>query len=374
MRYGRSVTRTLNALVLGAGGNVSQSILKALALSPLPTRVIAACISPASMGLYMADRAYLSPLARDPDFMPWLSELCERERIDVVMSGSEIVLESLAPEAEAIRARTGAVSIVSSPEILRIGRDKLVTCQWLGGAGLPVPGCASLADAGAVDELVSRYGFPLVAKPRLGKGSDGILILRDDGDLERVLGAEDLSLREVVQRRLEPSDLVLQEYLGEDQEEYTAGCFCDRDGELRGTIVLRRRLQSGTTVVAELGEFPDVRETAGAIAAALGALGPCNVQLRIHSGRPVPFEINPRFSGTTALRARMGFNEVEAALRHFVLGEPVPPLQAMGRLLALRYWNEIYISDRDEAELRRTGRLDEPRAKLGEIEDWGIPR
>lgn len=365
------VTRPLHVLVLGVGGNVSQSIQKALAQATVPTRVVAACITPSAPGLYAADRAYISPLARDAEFVPWLLDVCERERIDAVMAGSELVLEALAPHAQAIRERTGAVSIVSRAEVLRTGRDKLLTCRWLETRGLPVPGYAHLADPEAVRTLVQRCGFPLVAKPRFGKGSDGILTVRDQDDLDRVVGAEDLALREVVGGHVGASDLVLQEYLGDESAEFTAGCFCDADGGLRGTIVLRRTLQAGTTVTAELGSFPEVRDVAGAIASALGPLGPCNVQLRMHNGQAVPFEINPRFSGTTALRARMGFNEVDAALRHFVRGEPVPSLRDGGSGVALRYWNEMYLPPEAVSELARSGRLDDPRSKQLEVEDWG---
>ena len=364
------MTRPLNALVLGVGGNVSQSILKALAIAPTPTRVIAACISTSSMGLYAADRAYLSPLAREPEFVPWLRDLCQRERIEVVMSGSEIVLEVLSAHAPELREQTGATCVVSSPEVLRTGRDKLLTCQWLESNELPVPPYAPVADGEAVNRLVARHGFPLIAKPRLGKGSDGILTVRDQADLDRIVFAEDLSLREAMDRSVVPADLLLQQYLGEDGDEYTVGCFCDQQGQLHGTIALRRRLLTGTTVAAELGEFPDVRAVAGEIVRALAPAGPCNVQLRVHEGRPVPFEINPRFSGTTALRARLGFNEVDAALRHFALGEPVPPLAATGVAVALRYWSEIYVSPDAEAELRSSGRLDAPRDELLSLEDW----
>jgi carbamoyl-phosphate synthase large subunit len=185
------------------------------------------------------------------------------------------------------------------------------------------------------------------------------------------VAAEDLVLRDVVQGQIGPRDLIVQEYLGEEDAEYTAGCFCDREGELRGTIVLRRWLEAGTTVAAELGSFPEVSEVAAAIAAALGPLGPCNVQLRMHRGTPVPFEINPRFSGTTALRARMGVNEVDAALRHFVLGEPVPGLKDPGSRVALRYWNELYVPASAVGEIARSGRLEDPHAQAAEIEDWG---
>jgi carbamoyl-phosphate synthase large subunit len=124
-------------------------------------------------------------------------------------------------------------------------------------------------------------------------------------------------------------------------------------------------------VAAELGAFPEVGEVAGAIATALGPLGPCNVQLRIHDGRPVPFEINPRFSGTTALRARMAFNEVEAALVHFVQGMPVPPLEPRTDGVVLRYWNELYVPAEAVDQVTRTGHLDEASAAQAETWGWG---
>lgn len=356
--------RRLNVLVLGVGGNVSQSIQKALRLSTVPTRVVAACISPEAPGLYLADRAYISPLAAAPEFIPWLIDVCEREQIDTVMSGGEVVLEALAPAAEMIRERTGAITIVSPPDVLNKGRDKLVTCRWLQESGLPTPRFADLSDADAVRALIDHAGFPLIAKPRYGKGSDAILLIRDAQHLAEVVGATEMLLPHRV------TDMVLQEYLGDEEEEYTAGCFCDREGTLRGTIVMRRRLNTGTTSSAELGSFPAVRDVAGEIASALKPLGPCNVQLRVHHGRPVPFEINPRFSGTTALRARMGFNDVNASLRHFVLGEPVPPLKAATGGVALRYWNEVYVPPEAVAAIDRDQRLDDPLSYDVRIERW----
>jgi carbamoyl-phosphate synthase large subunit len=263
------------------------------------------------------------------------------------------------------------VTIVSSPEVLLTGRDKLLTCRWLEAQGLPVPAYAELGDPQAVAELIDRCGFPLIAKPRFGKGSDGIVTIRHAADLEHIVAAEDLSLREIAPGGITASDVILQQYLGDEQHEYTVGCFCDSDGQLCGAVVMRRTLRAGTTTSAELGRFPEVRAVAEAIASALRPLGPCNVQMRLHHGSAVPFEINPRFSGTTALRARMGFNEVEAALRHFVLGEPPPVLADVGSGYALRYWNEIYIAADAVEALGRDGELGEPRTQEVEIETWG---
>ncbi len=166
---------------------------------------------------------------------------------------------------------------------------------------------------------------------------------------------------------------VVQELLGDASTEFTAGCFTDRDGRVRGTITMRRDLLEGTTHRAVVGAFPEVRHEAERIAAALNPMGPCNVQMRVARGRPVCFEINVRFSGTTPVRARLGFNDVEAALRHYVLGEPAVDLPVVTRGIALRYWNEAYVDPAAHEELARTGRLDRPADYPITVEDYGAP-
>jgi carbamoyl-phosphate synthase large subunit len=164
---------------------------------------------------------------------------------------------------------------------------------------------------------------------------------------------------------------LVQEHLGGD--EYTVGCVCDRSGRVGGVATMRRELAHGTTHLAEVGSFPEVRAEAVRIAEALRPAGPLNVQLRVDDGRPVVFELNVRFSGTTPVRARLGFNEVEAALRHFVLGEPLE-LQEPRPGIAVRYWNELYVPDSARDALARTGRLDDPGATPATVEDWGMRR
>jgi carbamoyl-phosphate synthase large subunit len=346
-------------LVLGVGGNVGQGILKALAASRLPCRIIGACIYPTSMGLYTTDRSYISPAAKDPAFIAWLLDICRRERIQGILSGVEPVLEVISPQAEQIRQETGAVAVVSRPEQLALCLDKLATSRWLESEGLNYPETEEVAAGHPTWPLVQRCGYPLVAKPRRGKGSDGLFVLRNENDLR------------MFQTR---PDYVVQQYLGEPSEEYTAATFTDRQGQLRGVIVMRRRLEKGTTVSAELGHFPEVREQVRCIAEALRPVGPCNMQLRMHCGKPVCFEINLRFSGTAPIRARFGFNDVEAAVRHYVLGEPANELTQPTQGVALRYWNELYVNSSRLDELAYLGMLAQPRDALACVEDYGIRR
>jgi carbamoyl-phosphate synthase large subunit len=346
----------ISVLVLGVGGNVSQGILKALALSTLPVRVVGACVGPESMGLYTTDVAYISPTARDANFIPWLIDICRREGIRAVLSGVEPVVAAISKHRAEIEAATGAVCLVSSPEALAVGDDKLRTCQWLEAHGFNTPRYANSADKTALTTLAAEAGYPLIAKPRGGKSAEGILLLHNQTDLDYIATRP---------------NYVVEEFLGDAESEYTVGCFVGTDGRVRGSIAMRRQLHQGTTVFAQVGDYPEIRAEAERIAAALRPVASCNVQLRVHQGRPVTFEINVRFSGTTPMRARMGFNEVEAALRHYVLGEDIPDLPRITEGIAVRYWNELYVAPEAYAALARDGKLDDPHGYPTTLEDYG---
>jgi carbamoyl-phosphate synthase large subunit len=352
------MSQMLNVLVLGVGGNVSQGILKALAVAKLRCRVIGACISSLSFGLYTVDQAYISPAASDPAFRDWLIRLCCTEQVHAILSGVEPVLTVLAEAAEAIHAETGAVCIVSTPECLAVGNDKLLTAQWLRDSGFSFPKSVDAANPGDVDSLMRECGYPLIAKPRCGKGARGVFELRNDEELRSVTAR---------------NGYVVQECLGDPQQEYTVGCLSDRDGIVRGALVMRRDLREGTTYRAEAGLFPEVRKEALRIAEALRPMGPCNIQMRVHNERAVCFEINVRFSGTAPIRARLGFNDVEAALRHYVLAEPAADLPLITSGVALRYWNEVYVNAEAQAQLDERGSLD-PRSYRPIIENYGMEK
>ena len=136
---------------------------------------------------------------------------------------------------------------------------------------------------------------------------------------------------------------------------------------------MRRDLSGGTTYRAEAGLFPEVRKEAIQIAQALRPMGPCNIQLRVHKGRAVCFELNVRFSGTTPIRARLGFNDVEAALRHYVLFEPAADLPLITEGVSLRYWNEAYVNPEAKIQLDELGKL-EPKRYKPIVEDYGMEK
>ena len=281
------------------------------------------------------------------------------EQVDAILSGVEPVLTVLSHHAEKIREQAGAICIVSSPECLAVGNDKLLTSHWLRDNRFSFPKTVDASDSGGLAALIRECGSHLIAKPRFGKGGHGVFELRNSEDVRWAAAKP---------------DYVIQEYLGNTQQEYTAGCFSDHASVVRGALVMRRDLLEGTTYRAEAGAFPEVRHEAIRIAEALKPMGPSNIQLRVHGGRPVCFEINIRFSGTTPIRARLGFNDVEAALNHYVLGQSPADLPVITKGIALRYWNEAYVDTEAKARLDEFGKSDQPGPFNLAIEDYGFEK
>lgn len=87
---------------------------------------------------------------------------------------------------------------------------------------------------------------------------------------------------------------------------------------------MHRRLYKGTTVYAKVEKNDCIHEEAAKICKAFKPVGPLNIQLRLDKdNNPICFELNVRFSGTTAMRTAFGFRDVEAMIKEYVLHEDI---------------------------------------------------
>lgn len=328
--------RQINVLVLGVGGNVSQGILTAIKSSSLDCHIVGACISEESLGLYYCDTAYIAPYANDPWFVDWVIDICNNEKIDIIFSGVEENIMALETNRQLLESKTNAVFISSPKEHLDIGLNKYKTAKWLQENGCNFPKSADISNRAELEKLVKEVGYPLIAKPTFGKGSQGVLIIHSQDDLKQV----------------KQKDYCIQEYLGDEKSEYTVACYVDKKGKSHQMLIMHRYLKHGTTFMAEIVQEETIRKECERICERFKPIGPLNIQLRMHKGKPVCFELNVRFSGTTPIRARWGYNDVEAMIREYVLDEPVVfNPQKEGKVY--RYYNEAFIDVRMQNELKR---------------------
>jgi carbamoylphosphate synthase large subunit len=319
-------------LVTGVGDTVGQALVKAARQMALPCRIVGTDRDKFSVGLRWVDAGFIVPHCSDRAvYLAKLCRICVDEGVQLVLPGSEKELQVLSENADDLLRETGAIVVCSPPRVLRVAMDKWETCRFLESAGFRFPRYARSDNPEQVEQLIETANFPLIAKPVRGTGARDVFKIGSRDDLGQVLN-----------RRV---DMVLQEYLLPETDEYSVEVYTLKNGQQAGSICYRRdQLIAGDTYNARVMPHRVVEAEARAVAATLHTVGPCNVQLRITARGPVTFEINPRFSGGVSIRANFGYNEVEMAVRDLVLNEPVPePVTSAGR--ARRFWGEMYFRE-----------------------------
>jgi carbamoyl-phosphate synthase large subunit len=319
----------MKVLVTSAGALLGQGIIQSLQEADIPDLHIIACDpDPTSPGLYWNKGSRLLPFAKDPLFISKFADLLNEEKPDAVCVGTDLELSLLAAAQIELESAYKTKIIVSTPEVIRIADDKYLTYQFMKDNGFSPPDSRL---PGKEQELVSLYGFPLVVKPCIGSRSIGFNLVRNQEELRKAIDSV--------------SNAVIQECVGTKNDEYTAGTLYF-EGECKASIVMRRELRDGNTFKAFVDAYPELNEQVRAFCNALKPFGPANFQFRLVNGVARVFEINSRFSGTTPLRMRAGFNEVEMTLKHMFFGTPIvqPPPR---KLTIMRHWTETTITDGD---------------------------
>ena len=126
--------------------------------------------------------------------------------------------------------------------------------------------------------------------------------------------------------------------------EYTCSVFKTAAGRMIGPFTARRTVRGGTSWHIEVADFEALHAPLLAIASAIDYIGSLNVQLMLTEQGAIPFELNARFSGTTAVRAHFGFNEPAMALLSFFYKEELPTPEVRSGI-AMRYYEEVFIED-----------------------------
>jgi carbamoyl-phosphate synthase large subunit len=268
--------------------------------------VIVTDVNALSPTVYVADRSYPVPPSTGAGYLEAIDRICRIERIGLIVPTIDDELARFAEAAAAFEA-AGVRVAVSPPETIAVCNDKYETWRALAARALPV------ADTYLPDAVPASAAFPLFIKPRMGRGGVGAFEVRDERQLR--------FFSEYV------PDAVLQTFL--DGPEFTIDMLCDFRGEPI-SIVPRERVVIRAGVVDRGRTVRDARliDLGLACARAMRFVGAVNIQCRLVAGRPIIFEINPRFSGGIPLTIAAGA-DFPRLLVHLAAGRRVDP--AIGR-------------------------------------------
>jgi carbamoyl-phosphate synthase large subunit len=343
------MSKKISVLATAIGeASVGGQVLKALRLAKTNYYIIGVDMSPLSSDFSKVNAFYLVPPASSSDYIEKLKKVCLKEKVDFLIPGSEPELLEISKNREKF-LEIDVTPIVAPREVIETCLDKWKTNSFLKRNGFSYPKAILVEN----ESDISKVNFyPAVIKPaRSSSGSKNVFLIQNREEAIFFAG---------LLRRQGCAPLI-QEYVGSHNEEYTVGVLTLLDGEIAGSIALRKLLSGLSRKLSvksynrredlvistgisqgEVRNFPNVRKYSEAIAAKLGVRGPVNIQGRKIGNGFCTFEINPRFSGTTSIRALLGFNEPDILIRHLVFGEK-PRNIVVKEGFALRGLAETYI-------------------------------
>ena len=138
-----------------------------------------------------------------------------------------------------------------------------------------------------------------------------------------------------------PNYFIIQAFL-DDSSDYTAGVYISKDSKFRSTLLIKRQLKFGLSYSGIIFEDNQLSNYCLQIANKISSYYSINVQFKVIKGTPYAYEINPRLSSTTSVRANFGFNEPDMMLREIkgiLYNHNLK--KHCGRFT--RYWQEHYI-------------------------------
>lgn len=329
---------TVMVTAIGGGGHGEQ-ILKALRMAKSNRyRIVGADMNPNCAQFALIDERTVLPPASAPDYLDELLDACRRFSVQVLFHGCEPELKVFSQNRARIES-AGILLPINSAETIDLCMNKYETMRFLREHGFDPPKFWTAFNFSDLDKVDS---FPVVLKPSVGGGGSA--------NVHVAQSARELRLyAELIGLKQQGGSFVIQEYVGTPDDEYTVGVLHDLDGRFLNSIGLRREIKSmlnirlkeanhtgrselGPALVissgvshGEIGPFPEVTRTCESIAQALGARGAINIQCRVVGGKVKVFEINPRFSGTTSIRAIMGYNEPDVLIRKHLFNETITP-------------------------------------------------
>lgn len=303
----------------GAAAPAGINTIKSLKMASFSGKIVATDSTSLSAGFFMADVSEILPEADAHYYVKRLFEIVKKHRVSILLPSSGYDIYPYSANREAL-AKMGATAVVSDRETLEICRDKILTYNTMSGKyKLPF----TTADASKV------RSFPVIAKPRYGKGSRDIIKINNEEDLNYVASNF--------------GNAIFQEFL--PGVEYTVDVLSDMNKKpIIAVPRIRLQTKAGISTKGRIVRDAELEITCMNIARDAAIRGPCCIQMKESSeGQLELIEINSRLGGGTIFSALAGANFPKMIL-DLLEGSEVK-IPKVSEITIVRYYEEIVIEE-----------------------------
>lgn len=304
------------------GGPPSMGLIKEF--QNLDVEVIGIDANPLSFGLYFLKKNYLVPFGDNPNFINEILKIIDIEQPDAILLSPNEEIISLSKNKKNIEKK-GPVLLCPDFESVDVCTDKLKTAIFFNELKIPAP---KLYDS-------SFYKLPCIIKPKFGRGSRGIHIIKSKSEFDFFY-----------KKAKAP---IIQEYI--EGNEYSIDIIADKNGNSL-SIVPRLRLytESGISLKGKTIYDKEIINYCEKIVKELKLFGPSCIQcIRGKDGLKF-IEINNRFGGGSILSIKADPTILPNLIK-LIKGEK--PTRSKGfkeGLIMLRYYSEIFLLEHEVKE------------------------
>lgn len=291
-------------LVSGASGIVGYGILKSLRMSDEKYNLIGTSIYDDTIAEAFCDLFIKTIPSTYDNYIQWLLDIIVEKKVDLIIPGIEIDMK-LWNLHRGLIEKMGVKVLLNDSNLIDLCSDKWVFYKYMRENNISYSIKSSLDTNYSL--LKETLGEILLVKPRRGFGSKGIVKIENEKVFE--------SIKDEV-----GSNLMVQEYVGSDDEEYSCSAFCDGQGSFFDLMILKRKLsKDGFTEKAWVVEDEELVNAVSDLSFCFKPIGPTNFQFRKNSDNKIKLlEINPRISSSTSIRSAFGYNESVMAVDFFM--------------------------------------------------------
>lgn len=271
----------MNFLILAAGSRnkIVQYFKKALIGEG---KVIVTDSSELAPALYDADKYYIVPPFTAPGYLKFITDICEKEQINGVISLIDPELSFLAAHEKEFE-EIGVTVVGSSYDLCEMSLNKFQMYDWLQTHGYK--SARSWVDKASFYKAVEDglVSYPVFVKPIRGSASISISKATDKETVDFLFAHED--------------NLMIQEFL--DGQEIGADVYIDLiSGEVVSIFTKKKiRMRAGETDKAVSFKDPVLFDLIEQFVKEAGYRGQIDIDLFEIDGEYYISEVNPRFGG-----------------------------------------------------------------------------
>ena len=308
-----------SVLIPEAGGAAAISTIKSLKMAEFSGKTIATDSNPLSAGFFLCDNWVVVPKADQPSFMNKLLDIIKENKVEVLMPSAGFDIFRYSENRKKIE-ELDCFPVVSDREDLEKCRDKILTYNTLSkNSAIHLPFTTISPD--------KIKTFPVIAKPRFGKGSKDIFEIHSEADLKYVTS--------------KTNDMIFQEYL--PGKEYTIDVLSDLNKDALFAVPrIRIETKGGISTKGKIIRNSEIEEEAMKIAEEIGIRGPCCIQMKESlEGALKLVEINPRMGGGIMFTTLAGAN-IPKMILDLVEGKKIV-IPKISEITVVRYFEETVV-------------------------------